>query len=133
MFDGARARDGAICGDRSAGRWNYGARLGGGDGRGRGGTRGVGVREAEAGAGAVGAGSAGRFDDSGCAGSGRKSDCDGSGADYRELLKEIWSKGASGILVGRDGSESAAIGGCDCGSYGDGVFTSGEPIARGRY
>src|SRR5207302_10187879 len=58
---------------------------------------------------------------------------DGSGADYRELLKEIWSKGASGIFVGRDRSESAAIGGCDCGSYGDGVFTAGEPIARGGY
>src|SRR5882724_1196947 len=133
MPDGARARDGAICRNGRAGRGDYRARLGGGDGGGRGGTRGVGVREAEASASAVGVGSAGRFDDSGCARPGRKSDCDGSGADYRELLKEIWSKGASGILVGRDRSESAAVGGRDCGSYGDGVIAAGEPIARGGY
>src|SRR2546425_10174375 len=111
MFDGARARDGAICRNGSAGRWDYGARLGSGNGRGRGGTRGVGVREAEIGARAVGAGSTGRFGDSRCAGSGRKSDCNGSGADHGEIFGEIWSEGTGGILLGRDGSESAAVGG----------------------
>src|SRR6267154_4207870 len=133
MFDGAGAGNGAVCRNGRAGRGDYRARLGGGDGSGGRRAGGGGVREAEAGASAVGAGSAGRFGDSRCAGPGRKSDCDGSGADYRELLKEIWSKGPSGIFVGRDGSESAAVGGCDCGGYGDGVFAAGEPTARGGY
>src|SRR5437867_3094693 len=110
MFDGAGAGNAAVCRNGSSGRWDYGARLGGGDGRGRGGTSGVGVREAEAGASAVGAGSARGFDDSRCAGSGRKSDCDGSGKHHGEIFGEIWSEGASRIFLGRDGSESTAIG-----------------------
>src|SRR5882724_3538455 len=131
MFDGTGAGDGAIRGDRRAGRWDHWARLGGGNGRGRGGTSGVGVREAAAGASALGAGGAGRFGDSGCAGLGRKSDCDGGGADHGKILGEIWREGASGVFVGRDGSESTATGGRDCGGDGDGIVAAGEPFAGG--
>ena len=110
MFDGAGAGNGALCRNGRAGRGDYRARLGGGDGSGGRRAGGVGVREAEAGASAVGAGSAGGFGDSRCAGSGRKSDCDGSGKHHGEIFGEIWSEGASRIFLGRDGSESTAIG-----------------------
>src|SRR5260221_113244 len=50
-----------------------------------------------------------------------------------ELFEEVWSNGARGVFLGSDGSESSAVGGCDCGSDGDGVIFASKPIARGGY
>ena len=91
-----------------------------------GGAGGTGLRQAKAGAGALGAGGAGGFGDSRTARPGRQSDRHGSGADHGEISGETWSEGARGIFLGRDGSESAATGGRDCGSDGDGFVAARE-------
>src|SRR5438128_1666286 len=81
----------------------------------------------------MGAGGAGRFSDSKCERLGRESNCDGSGANYGKILATIWSEGARGIFVGRDGGEGAATGGCDRGGNRDGIIIACESAARGGY
>src|SRR5215813_12553056 len=110
MLDGAGAGNGTVCGDGCARRGNYRPRLGCRDRRRRGGVGRTCVRKAAAGSSALGAGGAGRFGDSGREGFGRQSNLDRSGKDYGKISGKIWSKGASGVFVGRDRSEGAKTG-----------------------
>src|SRR5580704_10823 len=133
MHAGARAGDAEVRGERRAGCGNYGKGLDFGDERKRGrGCRAC-LREEQPGAGSLGARRGGGFGRAERSRPGRKSDRDRSSAADGEISGKAWSEGASGIFLGRDGSESATTGRCDCGGDGNGSVVARESSSGGGY